>query len=147
MSFYRVHMASPDLVEEVMEEDASQLKFPKELDGPNCNMLSVSEVFLLMEHRYKIKQQDEIDDMNDVFAKSLNYVRRIAKFRNLATIRSVRGSLVNYDFHCFEATQLANLCPETAEEAKSLIPSLEDKCTDEEMEALLKELQTKKNFQ
>lgn len=58
--------------------------------------------------------------------------------------------------------QLANLGPETAEEAKALIPrcakacnarsshflrSLENKIDDDELDELLKELRTKKTFQ
>jgi DNA-directed RNA polymerase II subunit RPB4 len=57
--------------------------------------------------------------------------------------------------------QIANLCPETAEEAKALIPrfgldsveilspfcSLENKMEDEELDELLKDLHAKKTFQ
>jgi DNA-directed RNA polymerase II subunit RPB4 len=50
-------------------------------------------------------------------------------------------------FHRFELVQLANLCPENAEEAKSLIPTLENKIDEQELEDLLKELRAKKTFQ
>ncbi len=49
--------------------------------------------------------------------------------------------------HKFEVAQIANLCPENAEEAKSLIPSLENKMDDDEMEEMLKDLHAKKTFQ
>lgn len=49
--------------------------------------------------------------------------------------------------HRFEIAQLGNLCPENAEEAKGLIPSLENKLDDDEVEDLLKDLHTKKSFQ
>jgi DNA-directed RNA polymerase II subunit RPB4 len=42
---------------------------------------------------------------------------------------------------------LANLCPETAEEAKSLIPSLEGRFDEEELTNLLDDIQTKRSFQ
>jgi DNA-directed RNA polymerase II subunit RPB4 len=42
---------------------------------------------------------------------------------------------------------LANLCPESAEEAKSLIPSLEGRFDDEELNSLLDDIQTKRSFQ
>ena len=49
--------------------------------------------------------------------------------------------------HKFEVSQLVNLCPENAEEAKALIPSLEHKLDEDELESLLRELHTKKSFQ
>uniref|UniRef100_A0A915DH20 RNA polymerase Rpb4/RPC9 core domain-containing protein n=1 Tax=Ditylenchus dipsaci TaxID=166011 RepID=A0A915DH20_9BILA len=86
--------------------------------------------------------------MSEVFVKTLNYARRLSKFKTRETIRSVRGIFSGkYNLHKFEVAQLANLCPETAEEAKALIPSLENKMEDDELEELLKDLHAKKTFQ
>lgn len=49
--------------------------------------------------------------------------------------------------HKFEVAQIANLCPEGAEEAKTLVPSLENKMEDVELDELLKDLHAKKTFQ
>lgn len=40
----------------------------------------------------------------------------------------------------FELASLANLLPETAEEAKCLLPTLTEKFTDEELEVVLNDL-------
>ena len=57
--------------------------------------------------------------------KTLNYTQRFAKFRNRETIASIRSLLMSKKLHKFELAALANLCPESPEEARSLIPSLE----------------------
>ncbi|CAK1580282.1 unnamed protein product [Parnassius mnemosyne] len=49
--------------------------------------------------------------------------------------------------HKFEVASLANLCPETPEEAKALIPSLEGRFEDEELRILLDDIQTKRSIQ
>lgn len=38
----------------------------------------------------KVYFQEEIDEMSDVFVKTLNYTRRMARFKNRETIRAVR---------------------------------------------------------
>ncbi|KAI1728626.1 RNA polymerase rpb4 domain-containing protein [Ditylenchus destructor] len=131
------------------EEDATELKFPKEFEVTGCDALMISEVFLLLDHRRKqSEQKEEIEDMSEVFVKTLNYARRLSKFKSRETIRAVRGIFSGkYNLHKFEVAQLANLCPETAEEAKALIPSLENKMEDEELDELLKDLHAKKTFQ
>lgn len=54
----------------------------------------ISEVFLLLDHRRKqSEQKEEIEDMSDVFLKTLNYARRLSKFKSRETIRAVRGYL------------------------------------------------------
>lgn len=47
----------------------------------------------------------------------------------------------------FEMAQLANLSPETTEEAKTLIPSLNGKKEDEELQRLLDDLTAIRRFQ
>jgi len=63
------------------------------------------------------------------------------------------------DLHKFEVAQLGSLCPEEAEEAKTLIPrylsspgllnlcSLVSKKTDEDLQAILDELSSLRKFQ
>jgi DNA-directed RNA polymerase II subunit RPB4 len=43
-------------------------------------------------------------------------------------------------------TSIGTLCPESAEEAKTLIPSLQNKITDEDLDQLLKEINDLRNF-
>ena len=98
--------------------------------------------------------------------KTLNYTQRFAKFRNRETIASIRSLLMSKKLHKFELAALANLCPESPEEARSLIPrfkphfkqqttsfinqlvcSLEGRFADEELGGLLEDIQTKRSFQ
>ncbi|CAO2593550.1 DNA-directed RNA polymerase II subunit RPB4 [Lemmus lemmus] len=107
-----------------------------------------SEVHMLLEHR---KQQNESaedeQELSEVFMKTLNYTARFSRFKNRETIASVRSLLLQKKLHKFELACLANLCPETAEESKALIPSLEGRFEDEELQQILDDIQTKRSFQ
>ncbi|CAG5134042.1 unnamed protein product, partial [Candidula unifasciata] len=56
-------------------------------------------------------------------------------------------SLMQKKLHKFGLAQLANLCPETAEEAKSFIPSLDERFEDDELQQILDDIKTKRSFQ
>ncbi|XP_048668110.1 DNA-directed RNA polymerase II subunit RPB4 isoform X1 [Marmota marmota marmota] len=143
-----------------VEEDASQLIFPKVFGGHDifvsteitefetAETLLNSEVHMLLEHR---KQQNESaedeQELSGVFMKTLNYTSRFSHFKNRETIASVRSLLLQKKLHKFELACLANLCPETAEESKALIPSLEGRFEDEELQQILDDIQTKRSFQ
>ncbi|CAG9538561.1 unnamed protein product [Cercopithifilaria johnstoni] len=132
--------------DDATDEDATELKFPKEFK--QADTLLTSEVYLLLEQRrQQSEQKEEIDAMNNVFIKTLDYTRRIARFKNRETIRAVRTLLATKPLHKFEVAQIANLCPETSKEAKALIPSLKDKMEDDELDEVLKDLHSKKTFQ
>ncbi|XP_013414792.1 DNA-directed RNA polymerase II subunit RPB4 [Lingula anatina] len=97
------------------------------------------------------KQQNESaeeeQELSEVFMKTLNYTSRFTKFKNRETISAVRSLLMQKKLHKFELAALANLCPENADEAKALIPSLEEKFEDEELQQILDDIQTKRSFQ
>lgn len=132
--------------EEEVEEDASELKFPKEFE--HAETLLNSEVRMLLEHRKQQNEsQEEEQELSEVFMKTLNYTERFSRFKNRETISDVRGLLQKYQLHKFELSSLANLCPENAEEAKALIPSLEGRFEDEELQEILDNIQTKRSFQ
>ncbi|XP_041479848.1 DNA-directed RNA polymerase II subunit RPB4-like [Lytechinus variegatus] len=134
--------------QEEQEEDASELKFPKEFE--QAETLLISEVRMLLEHRKQQNEsQEEEQELSDVFMKTLNYTERVSKFKNRETIADVRGLLQQQQpkLHKFELALLANLCPETAEEAKALIPSLEGRFEDDELTEVLENMQTKRSFQ
>ena len=78
---------------------------------------------MLLEHRKQQNEQAEDEqELSEVFMKTLNYTQRFAKFRNRETIASIRSLLMSKKLHKFELAALANLCPESPEEARSLIP-------------------------
>ncbi len=131
-----------------VEEDATELVFPKEFEDPETKTLLISEVSIILDHR---KQQNESaeeeQEFSEVFMKTLNYTQRFAKFKNMENIAAIRGVLTNKKIHKFELAALANLCPDSPEEAKSLIPSLEGRFDDEELASILDDIQTKRSFQ
>lgn len=117
----------------------------------NAETLLISEVHMLLDHR-KVQNESAEDEqeLSEVFMKTLNYTQRFSKFKNRETIAAIRrfisfqsfqlvcvcasldfvysftGSplslLMQKKLHKFELAALANLCPESPEEAKSLIP-------------------------
>ena len=136
--------AAPDAV----DEDASELVFPKEF-GENTETLLISEVQQLLDHRKKENETAEDEqELSEVFKKTHAYCVRFSKYRNRETITGVRSLLMQKkSLHKFELAQLANLCPEIPEEAKALIPSLEGRFQDEELRLLLEDIQTQRSIQ
>ncbi|XP_074654823.1 DNA-directed RNA polymerase II subunit RPB4-like [Tubulanus polymorphus] len=132
---------------DTQEEDASELQFPSEFE--NAESLLVSEVKMLLEHRKTQNESaEEEQELSEVFMKTLNYTQRISRFKNRETIAAVRNTLMQKKMlHKFELAALANLCPETAEEAKALIPSLEGRFEDDELQSVLDDIQNKRSFQ
>ncbi|XP_043290062.1 DNA-directed RNA polymerase II subunit Rpb4-like isoform X2 [Venturia canescens] len=138
-------MANPNLAD-MTEEDAADLQFPKEFE--NAETLLISEVHMLLEHRKAQNESaEEEQEFSEVFLKSLNYTDRFRKFKNKEIIAAVRNLLTYKKLHKFELASLANLCPETPEEAKALIPSLEGRLEDEELRTILDDIQTKRSLQ
>jgi DNA-directed RNA polymerase II subunit RPB4 len=63
-----------------------------------------------------------------------------SRFRNEQTVSAVEHLLKsgdNADLHPFEIAQLGSLACDEADEAKTLIPSLTSKKTDDELQVLL----------
>ncbi|PAA79027.1 hypothetical protein BOX15_Mlig024392g2, partial [Macrostomum lignano] len=144
-SHLSVIMSQP-LPNEVPEEDASELRFPLEFD--KAQTLTVSEVRQILEKRKAANEQREEElEPSEVETKTLNYCQRFAKFNNEETISAVRDLLQGKKLHNFELAAIANLCPETAEEAKALIPSLAGRFEDEDLNQILEDLRTKISFQ
>lgn len=114
----------------------------------NAETLLVSEVQMLLEHRKTQNESaEEEQELSEVFMKTLQYTQRFSKFKNRETIAAVRSLLMQKKLHKFEIAALANLCPDNAEEAKSLIPSLEGRFEDEELQQILDDIHTKRSFQ
>lgn len=121
----------------VEEEDAALLKFPKEFE--NGDTLFIGEVLQILQIREEqAKKSDLSQKLNDVFVKTLEHCRQFNKLSdNREKISAVRRMLQTKKLHKFELAQLANLCPDTAEEARTFIPSLESNFQDEELTEIL----------
>ena len=84
-------------------------------------------------HRTLIKTQDYLD----VFAR----------FKQKENIEAVERMLASHtELESFERSQLGSLCCESAEEAKTLIPSLNNKITDVDLQELLDDITKLRNF-
>jgi DNA-directed RNA polymerase II subunit RPB4 len=71
------------------EEDASQLKFPKEFE--KAEPLLISQVNMLMIERKEMNEaNDEEKELPKVFLKTLDYCDHFKKFQNNDTIIAVR---------------------------------------------------------
>ncbi|XP_045614376.1 DNA-directed RNA polymerase II subunit RPB4 isoform X2 [Procambarus clarkii] len=139
-------MADAQASNDAAEEDATELQFPKEFE--KAETLLISEVQMLLEHRKQTNENaEEEQELNERFMKTLNYCERFSKFKNRTTIKAIRELLNQKKLHKFELAALANLCPETPEEAKALIPSLEGRFEDEELRVLLEDMATQRSFQ
>ncbi|GMN33435.1 hypothetical protein TIFTF001_004152 [Ficus carica] len=111
------------------------------------------EVALILEHKYEQLQQTSDDPMNQVsqvFEKSLQYVKRFSRYKNPDAVRQVREILSRYQLAEFELCVLGNLCPETVEEAIAMVPSIKSKGRahdDEAIEKMLNDLSLIKKFE
>jgi len=132
------------------EEDVCELKFTKEFQ--NERTLLHAEVARLLEDRKK--QNDAAEDngegneveLGDVFLKTLSYCQRFGRYKSQESVKAVREIFKAKNFHNYEIAQLCNLCPETFEEAISLIPSLDGRFEDDELQEILDDIASKKNM-
>ncbi|KAK4509174.1 uncharacterized protein ATC70_007524 [Mucor velutinosus] len=128
------------------QEDASNLKLGEEFDGAQC--LYISEVRIILEAQEDSKENGtDTRPRTNVMAKTLDYVRAFSRFSNIESVREVRQVLAKENLAQFEVAQIANLCCEDAEEAKALIPSLENKVEVPELQEMLSQMLTIKKFQ
>ena len=140
------------VVSNPQEEDATELCFPKEFLDDETKALMISEVHILLEHRKTQNESAEDEqEFTEVFMKTLNYTQRFAKFKNTENISSIRQNIHravrNDKISEFETAALANLCPETPDEATHLVPSINQVIGDVELASLLDDIQTKRSFQ
>lgn len=126
--------------EDIVDEDASELIFPKEFQDQET--LLISEVQQLLDHRKSQNESaEEEQELSEVFKKTHAYCDRFSKYKNRENIAAVRNLLKQKkNLHKFQLAQLANLCPETIDEAKAHIPSLEGRFKDDELRLLLEDM-------
>ncbi|KAK9826464.1 hypothetical protein WJX81_002243 [Elliptochloris bilobata] len=107
------------------EENAAELKLGSVFH--NATALSNSEAAMLMNIVLETRKQEEAAYVpNPVMQKTLEYAERFSTARTRAAAISMKQVLVDAELMEFEIGCVANLMPENAEEAKFLIPSLDD---------------------
>ncbi|KAL3239765.1 DNA-directed RNA polymerase II subunit RPB4 [Nakaseomyces bracarensis] len=77
---------------------------------------------------------------NKDLKNSMEYLTNFSRFRDQETVGAVIQLLKSTGLHPFEIAQLGSLACDTADEAKTLIPSLTSKISDDDLERILKEL-------
>uniref|UniRef100_A0A7S3EJM0 RNA polymerase Rpb4/RPC9 core domain-containing protein n=1 Tax=Rhodosorus marinus TaxID=101924 RepID=A0A7S3EJM0_9RHOD len=121
------------------EEDAGELRLGKEFDPKVATALMICEAHALLQE--KLQKGDVSDDMDSVFRRSLAYTENFDRVRELENTQAIRERLDRQrELHPYERAQLVNLLPDTAEEAKSIIPSLQDKVNEDQLNHLLQDL-------
>jgi len=123
-----------------VEEDVAQLKLGPDFTNAHC--LLDSEVAILLEHRKERENQTEVSNM---YAKTLTYADRFSRYKNRSTVKEIRNLLEQRGLRPYEIASLANLCPESVEEAKYLIPSL-SQYSNEDIQNVIDDLASFKRF-
>ncbi|KAL8709269.1 MAG: hypothetical protein Q9220_006012 [cf. Caloplaca sp. 1 TL-2023] len=126
------------------EEATADLKLGEFQHVPT---LTLSEARLLInaviDHR---KSQRKVDE-TETLIKTQDYLDVFARFKQKENIEAVERMLsAKQDLELFERSQLGSLCCETAEEAKTLIPSLSNKISDQDLQELLDDITKLRHF-
>lgn len=122
------------------------LKLGEYADEPTLN---TSEARIILQKTLETRRERGfVPEERDALVKTRDYLEIFAQFKNIAEAQQVEGIINSYgkDLERFEKSQLGNLVPSSAEEAKALIPSLEakvmeGKVTDENLTDMCKDLQ------
>ncbi|KAH9891528.1 RNA polymerase Rpb4 [Xylariomycetidae sp. FL2044] len=108
----------------------------------HVDTLTLSEASLVI-NALVAKRRNDRKNVNEtaMLTKTIDYLDAFSRFKKKENVEAVERLLsAHKEFHRFERAQLGSLCCETAEEAKTLIPSLQDKISDEDLQELLDEM-------
>ncbi|KAL1961785.1 hypothetical protein VTN77DRAFT_1072 [Rasamsonia byssochlamydoides] len=126
-------------------EAAATLKLGED---QNTHTLSLSEARLVINKVLENKRRSgKKYEESENLIKTLDYLEVFARFKDEENIKAVERLLNSHtELEMFERSQLGSLCCDNAEEAKSLIPSLQNKISDADLQELLDELTKLRNF-
>lgn len=112
-------------------------------------MLTVSEARVILEDYVAACRVRDADYRpNPLLQKGLEYAQRFATNRNRGAIGKIREILAGKGCSARELALLGSLAPQTAEEARVLIPSLtEERFSDEDLTEMLREVATHAEFE
>ncbi|KUJ11362.1 uncharacterized protein LY89DRAFT_595077 [Mollisia scopiformis] len=121
------------------EEAAAELKLGEFQD---VDALTHSEAMLVINALVAKRRMDKKNiNETEMLMKTTDYLDHFARFKRKENVEAVERLLsAHKELAKFERAQLGSLCCDTAEEAKTLIPSLQDKIGDEELQDLLDEI-------
>merc|ERR1719476_112974 len=108
-------------------------------DFEHARCLWNSEVFFILE-QYKEKAQSSQSSQSAVINQAFDYVKKLNNFEDKEALQMAHELLKHENLTEFESAMLNNLDTDNVDEAKTLIPSLRDKFTDDELDTLLTRL-------
>lgn len=117
------------------------------LTDKDLKVLTVGEMGLLLD---QVRSGQRPDDPQPpaMTVKAMEYAARFATNKNRDTLVKMREMLAKHHLTEVELGLVANLSVETADEARKLVPTLDDheRFTDEQLDSMLKELATYREF-
>ncbi|KAH8820295.1 HRDC-like protein [Xylogone sp. PMI_703] len=121
------------------EEAAAELKLGEFQD---VDALTHSEAALVINALVAKRRMDRKNvNETEMLLKTTEYLDHFARFKRKENVEAVERLLsAHKELAKFERAQLGSLCCDTAEEAKTLIPSLQDKISDDDLQELLDEI-------
>ncbi|CAD6451234.1 hypothetical protein OCU04_009260 [Sclerotinia nivalis] len=121
------------------EEASTVLKLGEFQD---VDALTHSEAALVI-NALVAKRRGDRKNVNEteILSKTQEYLDHFARFKRKENVEAVERLLGSRsELAKFERAQLGSLCCDTADEAKTLIPSLQDKISDDDLTELLDEI-------
>ena len=128
------------------EEASATLKLGEFQSVPSLNLSEARTIINAVTARRRMVKPGKSND-SETLTKVQEYLEMFARYKEQEHVQALeqppdgRGELDK-----FERSQLGSLCPDTAEEAKTLVPSLEGKIGDDELQELLDEMMRLRNF-
>ncbi|KAI7836858.1 hypothetical protein COHA_009311 [Chlorella ohadii] len=120
----------------------------------DAKVMTLGEAGLVLEDvSQRLQRRDPDWQPNAMMLKAVEYAQRFSGNKNRDTLQKIRELLANRRLSEMELGLVASLSIETADEAKKLVPSLaapteaREQLSDEELEAMLKELATYREFE
>ena len=137
------------------EEDATELKLGE--DFSSAAALSMNEVMLVCQSKVEDDAEaggETSTATTGVFEKALAYCKRYANCSNQQQAAAMRDLCESAGLADFETAALANIMPQNADEARTLVPSLaargedgNERFSEEQIEALLNEMNNVRAFE
>ncbi|PMD26901.1 hypothetical protein NA56DRAFT_591672 [Hyaloscypha hepaticicola] len=121
------------------EEASAELKLGEFQD---VDALTHSEAALVINALVAKRSADRKNiNETEMLSKTRDYLDHFARFKRKENVEAVERLLsAHKELAKFERAQLGSLCCDTAEEAKTLVPSLQDKISDDDLQELLDEI-------
>jgi DNA-directed RNA polymerase II subunit RPB4 len=109
----------------------------------NVDTLTLSEANLVINALIAKRNKDRKGaNETEILTLTRDYLDTFARFKKKENVEAVERLLsARKELTKFERAQLGSLCCDTADEAKTLIPSLQDKISDEDLGDLLDEME------